>query len=93
MKAFTIFVALMVVLLIGYIIGLVMGDIVDGEAEVRCFDGEVILQTDAVNRSIVGEAIICGRDWHISNIYGPTLDDWDGPIEFEAFRREADESN
>lgn len=51
-----------------------------------CLNGRVVVEVDRATFGtasvIVGESVICGRDWKISGIYGPTIEDWDAPIEF-----------
>jgi len=32
--------------------------------------------------SIIGEVRVCGRDFRISDLYGPTVEDWTGELEF-----------
>ncbi len=48
-----------------------------------CLRGQVVVNPNApFDAVIIGESMICARDWKLSGIYGPTLDDLDGPIEF-----------
>jgi hypothetical protein len=79
---------------LGFAFGLLLGAIMTSEVsepvgEVRCFDGGVVLRDfPSASAMIVGESIICGRDWHISGVYGPNLEDFSGPITFREFRPE-----
>ncbi len=48
-----------------------------------CLKGQVVVNPNAPFDSvIIGESMICARDWKLTGIYGPTLDELDGPIEF-----------
>lgn len=53
------------------------------EPEYSCLEGSVrVIDFADGSAGIIGEALICGRDWRISGIYGPTLDEYEGPLDF-----------
>lgn len=81
-------VLILAMVLFGLGIGMVVYSLIQGDtgSGVHCFNGKVEVASRAdASVTIIGEAIICGRDWHISNIYGPSIEAWDGPINFEEF--------
>lgn len=42
------------------------------------------INTPEVKGHIIGEQVVCARDWHISHIYGPTIEDYiKSKIKFE----------
>jgi len=79
----------MIRLIVGLIIG-IMGTlaiwlIIDSTDESRqCMTQQVHLIPPDINGEaasiIIGEAVICAKDWHISNIYGPNADIFYGRI-------------
>ena len=47
----------------------------------KCMTQQVhLINTSESAFIIVGEAVICAKDWQISNIYGPDAETWYGRI-------------
>ena len=75
---------------IGLLIYLVTGEGISENTQVeesrQCMTQQVHLRsipssTNNYPYIIVGESVICGRDWQISNIYGPDVETFYGRIE------------
>jgi len=62
-----------------------------------CMDGAVRVitmnQVGELQMNIVGEQVICAREWKWSNIYGPSLGAFEGPIQFKDLRPEMEEAD
>jgi len=50
-----------------------------------CLKGKFQISDEMGGQWLVGEKLICAPEWKISNLYGPNLHDWEGPIHFSDF--------
>ena len=63
----------------------------DTNDDILCFNGTVqVYESTTFSSAVIGESIICARDWYISNIYGPDLDAFDKPLKFNKVTREVE---
>ena len=53
----------------------------------QCITQQVFLLTPDVS-IIIGEVVICGRDWEISNIVGPDVETWYGRVKLREWNPE-----
>lgn len=71
----------LVIFISGILVGWGLGILVEGPVE--CLDRRVELsEYPGGSLSIIGEVRVCGRDFRISDLYGPTVEDWTGELEF-----------
>ena len=50
-----------------------------------CLKGKLQVSDEAGGQRIIGEKLLCAPEWKVSNLYGPNLDNWEGPIPFSDF--------
>jgi len=50
-----------------------------------CLKGKLQVSDEAGGQWIIGEKLLCAPEWKVSNLYGPNLDNWEGPIHFNDF--------
>ena len=70
--------------LIGLGVGMIIGVFILAavqENRKECLVGQAILEPAGVAIQF-GEAVVCGDEIIISNIHGPTIEAWEGDIQF-----------
>ena len=55
--------------------------------ERQCITQQVFLLRPDVS-IIIGEVVICGRDWEISNVVGPDVETWYGRVKLREWNPE-----
>ncbi len=73
----------------GLLVGLALGSLIGAafvigfrdSPDQECLVGQATLEPAGI-AIVFGEAVVCGEEIIISNIYGPTIEAWSGEITF-----------